>query len=102
MGEVETQTIGCDHRALLGDVIAEHLAQRLVQQMRRRMVGADFAAPRMVDVEHQRRAGLEPARLDRDHVDEQVAGPLLRVGDAHAHPVCGHHAVSPTWPPDSP
>ena len=41
MREVEAQPVGRDQRALLRDVIAEHLAQRLVQQMRRRMVGAD-------------------------------------------------------------
>ena len=38
MREVEAQPVGRDQRALLRDVVAEHLAQRLVQQMRRRMV----------------------------------------------------------------
>ena len=32
--EVETQPLGRDQRALLRHMIAEHLAQRLVQQMR--------------------------------------------------------------------
>ena len=41
--EVEAQAVGRDQRAFLRDVIAEHLAQRLVQEMRRRMVGADGA-----------------------------------------------------------
>ena len=41
MREVEAQPVGRDQRALLRDVIAQHLAQRLVQQMRRRMVAAD-------------------------------------------------------------
>ena len=41
MHEVETQAVGRDHRATLGDVIAEHLAQRLVDEMRRRVMRAD-------------------------------------------------------------
>ena len=65
MREVEAQPVGRDQRALLRDVIAQHLAQRLVQQMRRGMVLADGAAPRVIDVERQRGAGLERALLDR-------------------------------------
>ena len=53
MREVEAQAIGRDQRALLRDVLAEHLAQRLVQQMRRRVVGADARAPRVIDLELQ-------------------------------------------------
>ena len=87
MREVEAQPVGRDQRALLRDVIAEHLAQRLVQQMGRRMVGADGAAPRVIDLEQQRGADLERALLDRAEMDEQVAGLLLRVGDAEAHAV---------------
>ena len=45
MHEVEAQPIRRHQRAALRDVVAEHLAQRLVQQMRRGMVGADRAAP---------------------------------------------------------
>ena len=41
MREVEPQPVGRDQRALLRDVIAEHLAQRLVQQMGGGMVRAD-------------------------------------------------------------
>ena len=92
MREVEAQPVGRDQRALLRDVIAEHLAQRLVQEMRRGMVGADGGAARVIDVERERRAGLERALLDRADVHEQVAGLLLGVGDAEAHAVGGHHA----------
>ena len=45
MREIETQAIGRDQRALLRHVIAEHLPQRLVQKMRRRMILPDGAAP---------------------------------------------------------
>ena len=41
MHEVEPQPIRRDQRAALGDVIAEHLPQRLVQQMGRGVIGAD-------------------------------------------------------------
>ena len=92
MREVEAQPVGRDQRALLRDVIAEHLAQRLVQQMRRRMVAADGAAARVIDLERKRGAGLQRALLHRADVHEQVAGLLLRVGDAEAHAVGGHHA----------
>jgi hypothetical protein len=39
-------------------VIAEHLAQRLVQQMRRRMIAADVGAARVIDLERERAADL--------------------------------------------
>ena len=90
--EVEPQPVRRDQRALLGDVIAQHLAQRLVQQMGRRMVGADRAAARMVDFEGQRKARLERAFLDHAGMDEEVAALLLGIGDAEAHAVGGHHA----------
>ena len=64
VAEVEAQAVGRDERALLGDVIAEHLAQRLVQEMRRRMVGADGRAARVIDGEFERlrRASARRAR----------------------------------------
>ncbi len=40
MREVEAQAIRRNERALLRDVRAEHLPQRFMQKMRRRMVGA--------------------------------------------------------------
>ena len=41
MHEVEAQPIRRHQRTALGDVIAEHLPQRLMQQMRRRMMRPD-------------------------------------------------------------
>ena len=40
MRDVETQAVGRNERALLRDMVAEHDAQRLVQQVGRRMVRA--------------------------------------------------------------
>ena len=80
MGEVEAQPVRRDQRALLRDMIAEHVAQRLVQNMRRRMIGAHGVAARVIDVELEREAGDERALLDDALVDEEVAELLLRVG----------------------
>ena len=85
MREVEAQPVGRDQRALLRDVVAEHLAQRLVQQMRRRMVGADGASA----ARDRRRAAAASPTLSVPcstvtEMHEQVAGFLLRVGDARA------------------
>ena len=52
--EVEAQPFRRDQAALLRDVQAEPLAERLVQQMRRRVVGADAVATRTVDRQVQR------------------------------------------------
>jgi hypothetical protein len=59
-GEVEAQPVGRDQRALLRDVLAEPIAQRLVQQMRRGVVGA-HAARRVVDLQLDRVADLQRA-----------------------------------------
>src|SRR5436190_1559287 len=72
MHEVEAQPVRRHQRAALGDMVAEHQAQRLVQQVRRRVMGADRAAPVMVDLELQRGARLQRALLHRAGVDEEV------------------------------
>ena len=73
-------------------MIAEHLAQRLMEKMRRRMVLADVAAPGVIDFERERSAGGQRAFLDGAGMHEDVAGMLLRVGDAKAHAVAAHEA----------
>ncbi len=55
MGEIETQPVGRDQRALLRDMVAEHLAQRLVQQVGRGVILADGAPARMIDRRAQAR-----------------------------------------------
>ena len=42
MHKIEAQPIRRHQRAALGDVVAEHLAQRLVQQMRRGVIAREF------------------------------------------------------------
>ena len=82
---------------------SQPLAQRLVQQMRRRVVRADARAARMVHLGQHRCADMRLARFDAADMHKQIAELLLRVGDRDAQslgPVIT--PVSPTWPPLSP
>src|SRR5499433_328514 len=92
MGEVEAQPVGRDQRALLRHMIAEHLAQRLVQNMRRRMISPDGATAGTIDFQREGGADLERALLDRSGMDEHVARLLLGVGDGKAHALTAHGA----------
>ena len=80
MGEIETQTIRRDERTLLRDMIAENVAQRFMQQMRRRMVGAHRAAARMIDVKLDRKTDCGSPLSTRSVMDEQIAKLFMRVG----------------------
>ena len=84
MREVEAQPVGRHQRALLRHVIAQHLAQRLVQQMGGGMVLPDGGTARVIDFQKQRVADLQRALTHRDEMHEQVAGLLLGVGDGKA------------------
>ena len=83
MAEVEAQPVGRVERAALGDVVAQRASQRLVQQVRRRMVGADRAPTRVIDLEHRAVADGDASRLDRGEVQEHPRR-LLGVVDAGA------------------
>ena len=58
MGNIEAQAVGRDQRAFLRDVIAEDLPQRLVQQMRGRVILPDRTAPPVIDFQIERGADL--------------------------------------------
>ena len=92
MRKVEAQPAGRHQRAFLRDVVAEHLAQRLMQQMRRRMVLPDGGAARVIDIERQRRPRFQRALLDGPDMDEKIAGFLLGVSDPEADAIGGHQA----------
>ena len=81
MREVETQPIRRHERALLLHVIAQHAPQRLMQDVRRRVIGARRAAARMVDFENESGA-LGESRLARllQHalMHDQIAELLMR------------------------
>ena len=84
MGKVEAQPFGRNQRPLLRDMVTQHLAQRLVQEMRGRMVGADGGAPRGVHVQLNRVARFERSCLDDALMHNQVTQLFLRVGHAQA------------------
>ena len=63
-------------------MVAEHLAQGLVKEVGRRVVGPDRGAANRVDGEFDRLADGEPALIHGDVVDEEGAEHLLRGGDA--------------------
>ena len=90
MHEVEAQPVRRHQRAALGDVIAEHLPQGLVQQMGGGVIGADRAAPGMIDFEQERGARLHRALLDSAEMHEEIARLLLGVGDAKPHALAAH------------
>ncbi|EGO96301.1 hypothetical protein APM_0875 [Acidiphilium sp. PM] len=82
LGDVEAQAVRRVQAALLRHVRAEGAAQRLVQQVGRRMVGADGAAAGVIDLGMDGIAGGDLAFLDRAVMDEEIAGLFLGVGDA--------------------
>ncbi len=84
LGKVEAQAVGRDEAALLRDMQAEPLAQRLVQQVSRRMVGADRAAPPMVDGQAHGIAHRDIAGLDIKTVGPEAPEMLLRILDRAA------------------
>ena len=76
MAEIETEAIFRNERALLRDVRTEPIAKRGVQQVGRRMVGADAATARGIDVElhdiADADAALGNARLMRMQLAERL------------------------------
>src|SRR5947209_17860297 len=85
MGEIESEAVGRDKRALLRDVVAENSAERLMQKMRRRMVGANGAPARLIDLEFERLLERDLAFFDGSGMNENVADLFLCVGHAEAY-----------------
>ena len=81
VADVEAQPVGRDQRALLRDMRAEMAAQRLVQQMGRRMMRAQLGAADRIDGHDHVVADLDLALLDLGVMGMQVAHHLLHVGD---------------------
>src|SRR5262249_23566585 len=68
------------------------LAERLVQEVRRRVVLADAAAAGVIDFQRDRSTGPQRTLLDLAVVHEQIACLLLGVGDAEPQAVGGDDA----------
>ena len=73
LADVETQPVRCVQAALLRDMRAEALAQRLVQQVRGAVVRADRGAAGVIDLGDHRGADVRGAGLDAAEMHEQVA-----------------------------
>ena len=100
---VEAQVVGVDERAGLARALADHVAQRAVEQVRAGVVAHRVGAPLGVDDGLDGLADLEPA-AQRAAMDDQAADRLLRVLDREqlAPPPGSRSAPwSPTWPPPS-
>ncbi len=69
MMKVEAQAIGCDERSRLRHVLAEHLAKRGVQQMRRGVIALGVAPP----IGGHVRVHVPEAELARELADRDVA-----------------------------
>jgi hypothetical protein len=90
--DVEAQTLRRDERALLGHMRTQNLAQRLVNEMRGGVVRAQARAPRMVDLELDRRADLHRTRGNHALVHEEAVGLLQRIGDIDREPLARNRA----------
>src|SRR5580704_1956385 len=90
--EVEAQPIGRDQRAFLRDVVAEHVLERVVEQVRGRVVRADPLAARVVDVELDLVADAQRPGLDLADQHVHVAGRLLGLVDADFRTGAEHDA----------
>src|SRR4029077_19565364 len=115
MREIEAQPVRCHQRALLRHMVAEHLVQRLVQDVRRRMVSPYGAPADMIHFEPEGVSDLERALLHHAGVDKYVGRLLLGIADGEPHavgatqPAVAHRAplealsaLWPAWRPDSP
>ena len=79
--EVEARLVRVDERALLLHVGAQHLAQRLVHEVRRRVVAHRARARVVIDLGGHGVADRELARLHLADVAEDIGLDLLRVLD---------------------
>ena len=98
--EVEARALGIDQRALLLHVRAQHLAQRLVHQVRDAVVAHGLGALVGVDARVERVAerdrAFDHAHLVAEHVGLDLGGVLHhRTRDVALR----SSPVSPTWPP---
>ena len=84
VGEVKPQAVGLDQRALLRDMFAEHLAQRGMHQVGRRVVRHDLAAADTVNLHLRLCAELDRPGDELAHVDMHIAGAFLDIAHDEA------------------
>ncbi len=100
MAEVEAQLVRADVGAGLAHVVAEALAQRGVQQVRRGVVALSGVARRVVDAREHGLAGVQLAPLEHDR-ERLVVAEAKDALDARRQSPCSHSITpaSETWPP---
>src|SRR5262245_37081848 len=75
-------------------MVAQRLAQRLMQEVGRRVMPAVGGTADVIDLELERVAGPERAFLEDALVDDEIADALLRVGDTEQRALGGaDHAM---------
>src|SRR5712692_1381261 len=74
-------------------MVAEHLAERLVQEMGGRVVAPNLAAASVIDFKRKCRSRLQRAFLQLAEMREEVARLLLRVGDTEARTLARKNSV---------
>ncbi|WP_244287981.1 hypothetical protein [Labrenzia sp. 011] len=90
MGEIEAQPLRRNQGAFLRHMGAKHLAQGLMHQVGGGMVGAHGAAPGVIHLQLQCKAGNQFTLFHGNAMHEQAVGLLLGVGDADRHAGAQH------------
>ncbi len=101
MDEVEARFVGIDERAFLLNMRAEHFAQRLMHQVRRRVVAGRARTTNRINLGLHDVANLQRALVEHAVMTNHVSLHLLRVENGETHACVASKPVSPTWPPDS-
>jgi hypothetical protein len=100
MAEIEPQPIRRVQTAPLCHMVAKRVAQRLMQQMGRRMICADLRTAGMGNFQFRRLPLQDRPFQNLRHMDEDAL--RLRVSVTSARPVSVRiYPASPTCPPDS-
>ena len=96
--EVEAELVRPNGRAGLAHVVAEHLLERLVQEVGCRVVGHRRKAHLPRDDRANAVAGGEALALEEEHL---VLAEAIRGDELGRAPSCSIHPWSLTWPPPS-
>ena len=81
VGKVKAQAIGLTSETLLGNMGAQSLAQRLMQQVRCRMMLPVARTPRVVNIELHRVSDSQCAGFDFTHMNDHFAHTFLSACD---------------------
>ena len=98
VGEVETQTVGRDERALLFDVVSKDFAQGLIHEVCGGVVG--FSATTAIDINAGHKFGRDVGgKLVREGMGRLFSRLVSKISTVSCS--LTSTPVSPTWPPIS-